>query len=89
MAFGEQFANAIPSWIFFIIYLLEIFLGFWFAIKARTKLAIVAFVLFAITGLIHILLMAEIIDLLFTHFLERVLLIIVIILVGLAAKRAK
>ena len=89
MAFGEQFASAIPSWIFFVIYLLEIFLGFWFAIKAHTKLAIAAFVLFAITGLVHILLMAKVIDLLFTHFLERVLLIIVIILVGLAVKRAK
>jgi len=83
---------SIPSWGYYIVHGLEVLLGLIFGIRyfrlgSEYKLIGTALMIYMLAGITNLLYHTNILTNLFAHVIDRALLLIAIILIGLSAKR--
>ena len=90
MAFGDEIYNLFPNEFYELVHVVELVVGLYVANKANgmgNSKAAVAFVLYGLTGLLHLLTHLGITTLPFSHLVSRVFLLIAVILLYLGWKK--
>ncbi len=90
MAFGQEIYNLFPNEFYMLVHVVELVLGLYVANKANSMgngKAALAFVLYGLTGLIHLLTHLGMLTLPFSHLVSRVFLLVAVILLYMGWKK--
>jgi len=90
MPFGNEIYNLFPNEFYMLVHVVELLLGLYFGYKANSMgvgKAAAAFVLYGLTGLVHLLTHVGTLTLPFSHLVSRVFLLVAVILFAMAWKK--
>ena len=90
MAFGQEIYNLLPNEAYEVIHIVELLLGLFAAYKANKAgmgKASLAFLLYGLSGLVHLTAHLGMTTLPFTHLTSRVLLLVAVILLIMQSKK--